>query len=73
VTLALLAMYFFGGHAIHSFTATMLFGVVLVGTYTSIFIAAPLLIYFGVGSFRGSTTTTEDEPEPEPAAARKRA
>ena len=71
VTLALLAMYFFGGHAIHSFTATMLFGVVLVGTYTSVFIAAPLLIYFGVGSFRASTT--EDEPEPTPAAARKRA
>jgi preprotein translocase subunit SecF len=72
VTLALLAMYFYGGHAIHSFTATMLFGVVLVGTYTSVFIAAPLLIYFGVGSFRGSTTS-EDEPEPESAAARKRA
>jgi preprotein translocase subunit SecF len=71
VTLALLAMYFFGGNAIHSFTATMLFGVVLVGTYTSIFIAAPLLIYFGVGSFRASTT--EDEPEPAPAAARKQA
>ncbi len=71
VTLALLAMFFFGGHAIHSFTATMLFGVVLVGTYTSVFIAAPLLIYFGVGSFR--TSTTQDEPEPEPAAARKRA
>jgi len=70
VTLALLAMYFFGGHAIHSFTATMLFGVVLVGTYTSVFIAAPLLIYFGVGSFRAST---EEEPEPEPAVARKRA
>jgi preprotein translocase subunit SecF len=69
VTLALLAMYFYGGHAIHSFTATMLFGVVLVGTYTSVFIAAPLLIYFGVGSFRGSTT--EDEPEPTPATARK--
>jgi preprotein translocase subunit SecF len=69
VTLALLAMYFFGGHAIHSFTATMLFGVVLVGTYTSIFIAAPLLIYFGVGSFRGSTV--EDEPEPQSAAPRK--
>ncbi len=69
VTLALLAMYFYGGHAIHSFTATMLFGVVLVGTYTSVFIAAPLLIYFGVGSFRGSTI--EDEPEPAKAAARK--
>jgi preprotein translocase subunit SecF len=67
VTLALLAMYFFGGHAIHSFTATMLFGVVLVGTYTSVFIAAPLLIYFGVGSFR---STTEGEPEPAPAPAK---
>lgn len=52
VTLALLALYFFGGHAIHSFTATMIFGVVLVGTYTSIFIAAPILIYLGVGTTR---------------------
>src|SRR5205809_802387 len=52
VTLALLALFFFGGHAIHSFTATMIFGVVLVGTYTSIFIAAPILIYLGVGLTR---------------------
>jgi preprotein translocase subunit SecF len=52
VTLALLALFFFGGHAIHSFTATMIFGVVLVGTYTSIFIAAPILIYLGVGTTR---------------------
>jgi preprotein translocase subunit SecF len=52
VTLALLALFFFGGHAIHSFTATMLFGVVLVGTYTSVFIAAPILIYLGVGTGR---------------------
>ncbi len=52
VTLALLALFFFGGSAIHSFTATMLFGVVLVGTYTSIFIAAPILIYLGVGTAR---------------------
>ena len=49
VTLALLALLLFGGQAIHSFTATMMFGVVLVGTYTSIFIAAPILIYLGVG------------------------
>jgi preprotein translocase subunit SecF len=42
----------FGGQAIHSFTATMMFGVVLVGTYTSIFIAAPVLIYLGVGNHR---------------------
>ena len=52
VTLALLALFLFGGHAIHSFTAVMMFGVVLVGTYTSIFIAAPILIYLGVGTHR---------------------
>ncbi|AMN41879.1 protein translocase subunit SecF [Rhodoplanes sp. Z2-YC6860] len=52
VTLALLALLTFGGQAIHSFTATMMFGVVLVGTYTSVFIAAPILIYLGVGTSR---------------------
>lgn len=52
VTLALFALLLFGGKAIHSFSATMMFGVVLVGTYTSIFIAAPLLIYLGVGTMR---------------------
>lgn len=57
VTLALFALLLFGGKAIHSFTATMMFGVVLVGTYTSIFIAAPLLIYLGVGEHRGGEDT----------------
>ncbi|WP_051661292.1 protein translocase subunit SecF [Bosea sp. 117] len=50
VTLALLALVLFGGRAIHSFSVTMMFGVVLVGTYTSIFIASPLLIYLGVNT-----------------------
>jgi preprotein translocase subunit SecF len=49
VSLALLSLLLFGGQAIHSFTATMMFGVVLVGTYTSVFIASPILIYLGVG------------------------
>jgi preprotein translocase subunit SecF len=48
VTLALLSLLLFGGQAIYSFTAAMMFGVVLVGTYTSIFIASPMLIYLGV-------------------------
>jgi preprotein translocase subunit SecF len=61
VTLALLALLFFGGHAIHSFVATMIFGVVLVGTYTSIFIAAPILIYLGVGTTRLEAEADEDE------------
>ena len=52
VTLALLSLLLFGGPTIHSFTAAMTFGAVLVGTYTSIFIASPILIYLGVGLAR---------------------
>jgi preprotein translocase subunit SecF len=58
VTLALLALLLFGGRAIHSFTATMMFGVVLVGTYTSIFIASPILIYLGLRP--GAVTSDSD-------------
>jgi preprotein translocase subunit SecF len=54
VSLALLSLLLFGGQSIHSFTATMMFGVVLVGTYTSVFIASPILIYLGVGTGRDS-------------------
>ncbi|WP_163272019.1 protein translocase subunit SecDF [Chelativorans alearense] len=43
--LALVALYAFGGEVIRSFTAAMIFGVV-IGTYSSIFIAGPLLILF---------------------------
>ncbi|SFO19902.1 protein translocase subunit secF [Bradyrhizobium sp. Ghvi] len=67
VTLALLALLLFGGHAIHSFTAVMMFGVVLVGTYTSIFIAAPILIYLGVGEHR------EDAKDEAPPAKKSKA
>jgi preprotein translocase subunit SecF len=70
VTLALLALFLFGGQAIHSFTATMMFGVVLVGTYTSVFIAAPVLIYLGVGTSR---LATEEEPQAGPSPTRTRA
>ena len=61
VAAALLSLLLFGGHAIHSFTATMMFGVVLVGTYTSVFIASPILIYLGVGAGR---TAHMEAPEP---------
>ena len=43
--LALLALYLFGGEVIRSFTFAMIFGI-LVGTYSSIFVAGPLLILF---------------------------
>ena len=45
--LALVALYTLGGEVIRGFTFAMIWGV-LVGTYSSIFIAAPLLIRLGV-------------------------
>ncbi|HBF98224.1 MAG TPA: protein translocase subunit SecF, partial [Alphaproteobacteria bacterium] len=45
--LALLALYIFGGEVIRGFTFAMIWGVV-VGTYSSIFVAAPLLLVLGV-------------------------
>ena len=43
--LALVALYLFGGEVIRSFTLAMIFGIV-VGTYSSVFVAGPLLILF---------------------------
>ena len=43
----LISLYIFGGEVIRNFNFAMLFGVV-IGTYSSIFIAAPLLGYLGV-------------------------
>ena len=60
VTLALLSLLIFGGPTIHSFTAAMTFGAVLVGTYTSIFIASPILIYLGVGMAREREARAEE-------------
>ena len=45
--LALLSLYIFGGEVIRSFTFAMIWGVI-IGTYSSIFIAAPILIYLNL-------------------------
>jgi preprotein translocase subunit SecF len=44
--MALIALYVFGGEVIRGFTFTMIWGVI-VGTYSSIFIASPVLILLG--------------------------
>ena len=44
--LALLALLFFGGDVIHDFVFAMLWGV-LIGTWSSIFVAAPFMLFFG--------------------------
>ncbi len=43
----LISLYIFGGEVIRNFNFAMLLGVI-IGTYSSIFIAAPILGYFGV-------------------------
>ena len=44
--LALIALYAFGGEVLRGFTFTMIWGVI-IGTYSSIFIASPVLILLG--------------------------
>lgn len=44
--LVVLTLYLFGGEIIYPFSFTMLVGVI-IGTYSSIFVAAPMLIWFG--------------------------
>jgi preprotein translocase SecF subunit len=46
--MALGVMAYFGGEALYAFAVSMIFGIV-IGTYSSIYIAAPALIYLGVG------------------------
>lgn len=43
--LALIALYIWGGEVLASFTLAMIFGIVF-GTYSSVFVAGPLLILF---------------------------
>lgn len=49
--LASLALVFFGGEAIHSFSVLVFFGI-LMGTYSSIFISAPILTLFTSKKFK---------------------
>ena len=57
--LALFVLYFFGGEVIAAFTLAMIWGVV-IGTYSSIFVAAPVLVYTNV---RRDIGADEDDNE----------
>ena len=61
----LTSLYIFGGEVIRNFNFAMLFGVV-IGTYSSIFIAAPMISYFGIPREGGMA-----DERPKKAAARK--
>jgi preprotein translocase subunit SecF len=48
--LVLLALFIFGGQIIHSFAYTLIVGVI-VGTYSSIYVASTALLYLGVSKY----------------------
>jgi len=64
----LLSLYIFGGEVIRNFNFAMLFGV-LIGTYSSIFIAAPMISYFGVVR---EGAASEDKPKSAKAATTRK-
>ncbi|MDE2513694.1 MAG: hypothetical protein KGL22_06280, partial [Alphaproteobacteria bacterium] len=61
--LAVLSLFFFGGQVLHGFSIAMLWGIV-VGTYSSLFIAAPMLYYIRPKGVHGRG----GEPAPSPSA-----
>lgn len=48
--ISIVALIFFGGESLYSFSITVFFGI-LVGTYSSIYISAPILIHLGIKKF----------------------
>ena len=55
--LALLSLYILGGEVIRGFSFAMIWGVV-IGTYSSVCLAVPLLLYLNVN--RGTGRTKSD-------------
>jgi preprotein translocase subunit SecF len=63
--IALAILLILGGEVLRGFTAAMLLGI-FIGTYSSIYIAAPLLIWVGIGraSFGGGDAAAERAARP---------
>ncbi len=57
--LALIALWLFGGEVIRGFVNALVFGIV-IGTYSSIYVASPMLLFLNVRRDGGQTP---DEPE----------
>ena len=51
--IALVAIYFFGGPVVEGFAAAVIFGV-LIGTYSSIYVASAVVLHFGIRRDLGS-------------------
>jgi SecD/SecF fusion protein len=63
--LVVFVLYVWGGEGVHLFGFVMVVGVI-VGTYSSIYIASPLLLIFGEGA---PTSARQRQPQPQAEAA----
>jgi SecD/SecF fusion protein len=63
VWLVVMVLYFLGGEGVHLFAFVMVVGVI-VGTYSSIYIASPLLLIFGEGRRPAGVRETSQVPAP---------
>lgn len=69
--LVVVVLYFFGGEGVHLFAYVMVVGVI-VGTYSSIYVASPLLLIFGEGRPQsGGMTALGTPPATKPQGAPK--
>ncbi|MFM2421780.1 MAG: hypothetical protein RL291_310 [Pseudomonadota bacterium] len=68
ILMAVAALWLFGGEVIENFAMTMFFGII-IGTFSSIFVAAPLVLWFGIE--RETITGGEKEKTAEAAATAK--
>jgi preprotein translocase subunit SecF len=59
---ALLALWFLGGTVIRGFVAALIWGI-FVGTYSSVFIATPMLKYMGMGTLDKARQTADSKIE----------
>lgn len=60
--LALIAMYFVGGVVLEGFALAMVFGII-IGTFSSIYVAMPLLLYFDLRALGTGEKAAEQEEE----------
>jgi SecD/SecF fusion protein len=68
VFLVVMVLYLFGGEGVHLFSFVMVVGVI-IGTYSSIYVASPLLLIFGEGRPPSPVRARQPEPKPQPATA----
>jgi preprotein translocase SecF subunit len=61
--MALVVLYYLGGESLSGFAIAMLFGIV-VGTYSSVYVAAPAIIIWGVKRGRGEPEKGAGAPQP---------